>query len=519
MSLHSDDVAAPVVADVPPVRAGARAWAALAVLMLPVLLVSVDNTVLGLALPAIASDLHPSATEQLWMMDIYPLVLAALLLVMGSVADRIGRRRMLLLGATGFAAVSAAAAFAPSAAWLIAARGGMGIFGAMLMPATLALLRSLFLDDAQRRLAIAVWTATFSAGAALGPLLGGILLSAFGWGSVFLMAVPVLVPLLGLALWLIPESKNPSPGRVDALSVVLSVLAMGPVVLAIKEVAVHGLGLLPLTMAVAGVVAGIVFVRRQRALAARPDRGAMLDVGLFRIPGFRYSVLVNLISMTAMVGFLFVASQHLQLVLQLSPLQAAVVLLPGGVVAMGAGFAAVRLVRRFTARSAISVALLVSAVGYGVVAFIGADVPAAALGAGFVLLGIGVGVAETLSHDLIIASAPPARAGAASAVSETAYEVGAVLGTAVLGGLVTMLYRSHLVLPTSLSREASEAAGGSLAGALDEADQLPIALGETLAEGARAAFESGVGITTGVGALLMVAAALVAWGGLRPRGR
>lgn len=498
-------------------RADRRTWAALAVLMLPVLLVSVDNTVLGLALPAIATDLHPTAAQQLWMMDVYPLVLAALLLVMGNVGDRFGRRRMLLIGATGFAVVSAAAAFAPDAGWLIAARAGMGVFGAMLMPATLALIRTLFLDAGQRRLAIAVWTATFGAGAALGPLVGGLLLSAFGWGSVFLLAVPVLVPLLVLAPWLIRESKDPAPGRVDALSVVLSVLAMGPVVLAIKELAVYGPGLQPVALLVVGVVAGVVFVRRQRMLAGDPVRQPMLDVELFRIPGFRYSVVVNLLSMTAIVGFLFVVSQHLQLVLDLTPLTAALVLLPGGLASVLGGFGAVRLVRRLPVRAAISSALLVSGLGYGLVAVVGAGVPALVVGAAFVLLGAGIGMAETLSNDLIISSAPPARAGAASAVSETAYEVGAVLGTAVLGGVVTMAYRTHLALPGGLDAGARSVAEGSLGGALDEAAALEPALAQQVVDAARAAFETGVGVTTGIGALLMLCAAALAWRGLRPR--
>lgn len=504
-------------ADAATPRADRRTWTALAVLMLPVLLVSVDNTVLGLALPAIATDLHPTAAQQLWMMDVYPLVLAALLLVMGNVGDRFGRRRMLLIGATGFAVVSAAAALAPDAGWLIAARAGMGIFGAMLMPATLALIRTLFLDAGQRRLAIAVWTATFGAGAALGPLVGGLLLSAFGWGSVFLMAVPVLVPLLVLAPWLIAESKDPSPGRVDALSVVLSVLAMGPVVLAIKETAVYGLGLQPVALLVVGVAAGVVFVRRQRMLAGDPVRQPMLDVELFRIPGFRYSVVVNLLSMTAIVGFLFVVSQHLQLVLALSPLTAALVLLPGGLASVLGGFGAVRLVRRLPVRAAISSALLVSGLGYGLVAVIGAGVPALVVGAAFVLLGAGIGMAETLSNDLIISSAPPARAGAASAVSETAYEVGAVLGTAVLGGVVTMAYRTHLALPGGLDAGARSVAEGSLGGALDEAAALEPALAQQVVDAARSAFETGVGVTTGIGALLMLSAAALAWRGLRPR--
>src|SRR6478736_6798951 len=244
-------------------RVGWRGWLALVVLMLPVLLVSVDNTVLSFALPAIALDLEPTSAQQLWIIDAYPLVLASLLVTMGVLGDRFGRRRMLLIGATGFGIVSALAAFAPTAALLIAARAGMGVFGAMLMPSTLSLLRTIFTDRDQRRLAIAIWAAGFSAGAALGPIVGGILLEHFSWGSVFLMAVPVLVPLLVLAPLLVPESRDPRPGRIDVVSIVLSLGTMGPIVYAIKEVAVHGFGPMVAVLLVAGGGFGILFVRRQ----------------------------------------------------------------------------------------------------------------------------------------------------------------------------------------------------------------------------------------------------------------
>ena len=208
--------------------------------MLPVLLVSVDNTVLSFALPQIALDLEPTGVQQLWIIDAYPLVLASLLVTMGTLGDRFGRRRMLLIGATGFATVSALAAFAPTAALLIAARALMGVFGAMLMPSTLSLLRSIFTDRDQRRLAIAIWASMFSAGSALGPIVGGFLLAHFAWGSVFLMAVPVLVPLLVLAPLLVPESRDPNPGRIDPISILMSLGTMVPIVYAIKELAVHG---------------------------------------------------------------------------------------------------------------------------------------------------------------------------------------------------------------------------------------------------------------------------------------
>ena len=257
-------------------RVGARGWAALVVLMLPVLLVSVDNTVLSFALPDIARDLAPTSAQQLWIIDAYPLVLAGLLVTMGTLGDRFGRRRMLLIGATGFAAVSALAAFAPTAAWLIAARAGMGVFGAMLMPSTLSLLRSIFTDRDQRRLAIAVWASMFSAGSALGPIVGGILLEHFAWGAVFLMAVPVLVPLLVLAPILLPESRDPHPGRIDPVSIALSMGTMVPIVFAIKEAAVHGFGPAVVALALLGLGIGVLFVRRQLRLET-----PMLDMRLF----------------------------------------------------------------------------------------------------------------------------------------------------------------------------------------------------------------------------------------------
>ena len=266
-------------------RAGVREWIALAVLMLPVLLVAVDATVLSFALPSISQSLTPTGTQLLWMVDIYPLVLAGLLVSMGSLADRIGRRRLLLIGAVGFAAVSALAAYAPSAQWLIAARAALGFFGAMLMPATLSLLRNLFVDRQQRRLAIAIWAAGFSGGAALGPIVGGFLLEHYWWGSAFLMAVPVLVLLLILAPIFVPESKDPNPGRLDLVSIALSLLTMAPLVYAIKAVAHDGISTLAIGLVAVGLLAGSAFVRRQ---LTRPN--PMLDVRFFRRSAFTGAV-------------------------------------------------------------------------------------------------------------------------------------------------------------------------------------------------------------------------------------
>lgn len=486
-------------------RVGARGWAALVVLMLPVLLVSVDNTVLSFALPEISISLAPSGAEQLWIIDVYPLVLAGLLVTMGTLGDRFGRRRLLLIGATGFAVVSALAAFAPTAGLLIAARALLGFFGAMLMPSTLSLLRSIFRNRDQRRMAIAVWASAFSAGSALGPIVGGFLLEHFAWGSVFLIAVPVLIPLLIAAPLLVPESRDPNPGRIDPLSIVLSMAAMIPIVYAIKSFAVDGPSLYAGGWALLGLVMGTLFVRRQLH-ADTP----MLDMALFRRGSFSGAILVNLLSVVALVGFLYFVSQHLQLVLGLSPMVAGLALVPGMAAMIVAGLTVVPISRRVPPHVLIPAALVFSVAGYLIVAFTTHEHGVAPLILAFVVLGIGIGAAETISNELILSSAPAAKAGAASAVSETAYELGAVLGTAILGGIITAFYRGALVLPEGLPAEVARAAQETLAGAYTAAHELPAALGDALWQAAADAFGSGVTVTSLIGAGLVVVAAVIA---------
>ena len=486
-------------------RVGARGWAALVVLMLPVLLVSVDNTVLSFALPEISIALAPTGAEQLWIIDVYPLVLAGLLVTMGTLGDRFGRRRMLLIGATGFAAVSALAAFAPAAGLLIAARALLGFFGAMLMPSTLSLLRSIFQNRDQRRMAIAVWASAFSAGSALGPIVGGILLEHFAWGSVFLIAVPVLIPLLIAAPLLVPESRDPNPGRIDLISIALSMATMIPVVYAIKSLAVDGPSLTAGAWALLGFGMGYLFVRRQLRV-----KSPMLDMALFRRGSFSGAILVNLLSVVALVGFLYFVSQHLQLVLGLSPMMAGFALVPGMLAMIVAGLSVVPVSRRVPPHIVIPAGLAFSVAGYLIVAFTTHEHGVLPLVVAFVVLGIGIGAAETISNELILSSAPAAKAGAASAVSETAYELGAVLGTAVLGGIITAFYRGALVLPEGLPADVAHAAGETLAGAYTAAQELPDQLGTALWDAAAAAFGSGVMVTSLIGAGLVVVAGVIA---------
>ncbi|CAJ1495050.1 efflux MFS transporter LfrA [[Mycobacterium] burgundiense] len=479
------------------------AWFALAVLMLPVLLVAIDNTVLAFALPAIAEDFRPPATTQLWIVDVYSLVLAALLVPMGSFGDRIGRRRLLLWGATGFAIASTVAAFAPTAEALVAARALLGVFGAMLMPPTLSLIRNIFTDATDRRLAIAIWASCFTAGSALGPIVGGALLEHFHWGAVFLVAIPILLPLLIFAPRVVPESRDPNPGPLDLLSVTLAFAAMLPFVWAIKSLAHDGPSIAAAAAFVLGIGSGALFVRRQNR-----SQTPMLDMSLFRYGPFSSSILANFLSIVGLIGFLFFISQHLQLVLGLSPLTAGLVTLPGALMSVVGGLAVVRLARHFSPQTLIIAGLTLVSVGFLLILLFRHDLTVVAVIASFVVLELGVGVSQTVSNDTIVSSVPAAKSGAASAVSETAYELGAVVGMATLGTIFTAFYRAQVDVPAHLSTAQTNAAGESIGGAVAVAEELPPALGEQLLESARVAFDSGIAPTAAIAAALTAAAAI-----------
>ncbi|MFJ4170103.1 MFS transporter [Paenarthrobacter sp. NPDC089714] len=493
------------VRPVPGKTAPWRDWTALALLMFPVLLVAVDNTALTFALPEIARSLEVGGIQLLWIVDAYPLVLAALLVSMGNFGDRIGRRRLLLIGSTGFAAVSAATAFAPSAEWLIAGRAALGVFGAMLMPSTLSLIRNIFTDPNRRRLAIAVWAAGFSGGAALGPIFGGWLVEHFWWGAVFLVAAFLLLPLLAFGRVLIPESKDANPGRVDVPSIVLSVLTMAPFVYGIKELAVHGFGASAAAFMAFGLVMGVLFVRRQQQLSS-----PMLDVRLFHNKVFSTAIVANVLSLFSMTGFIYFFAQHLQLIEGQSPMEAGIAMIPALLATVVAGLLVVPLVKRIRPGFVVAGGLTLSAVGYFVAMAGDHGTGPVFLLSALTVLAVGVGAAETISNDLILASVPADKSGAASAISETGYELGSLLGTAVLGSILTASYQHNLVIPDGVSSEAAGKSGETLAGAVDAASALPAPLSEALTEAARVAFESGVHITAAIGLVLMAGAAVLA---------
>ncbi|MCW4467089.1 MFS transporter [Glutamicibacter sp. MNS18] len=490
-----------------------RRWAALAVLLFPVLLVSVDNTVLSFAVPAISAALQPTGNQLLWIIDIYPLVLAGLLVPMGSLGDRIGRRKLLLTGAVGFALVSGVAAFATDASQLIAARVLLGFFGAMLMPATLSLLRNIFEDPTERRTAIAIWAAAFSGGAVLGPIIGGILLEHFWWGSVFFLAVPMLLPLLIGGLILLPESKDPNPGKVDPISILLVIMTLLPFVYGIKSIS-SGPWFIPVIALVLSVVCGVVFVRRQ---LGQPT--PMLDVRLFTNRIFSGALVINLIGVFSLVGFIYFVSQHLQLISGLTPFEAGVWMTPGLVLTMVFGLLAVRFAKRFGASNVMIAGLVLSALAYGIVVFAGSTGNDNWLLVAFCILGLGVGMSETLSNDLVISEVPAAKAGAASAISETAYEIGSVLGTAVLGTILNGIYAVTLQVPSSLSPAQAEAATQTLSGAHTVAGELDGTTSVTLLEAAAHSFDQGVLVTASLAALLALVAAIVVFRVVKPVAR
>jgi MFS transporter, DHA2 family, multidrug resistance protein len=487
-------------------RAGRREWIGLGVIALPCLLYSMDLTVLELAVPKLSADLKPTSSQLLWIMDIYGFLLAGFLLTMGTLGDRIGRRRLLLIGAAAFGFASVLAAFSRSAEMLIATRALLGIAGATLAPSTLSLIRNMFLDPDQRTFAIGVWATSFSAGAAIGPLAGGFLLEHFWWGSVFLLAVPVMALLLMLGPLLLPEFRDPEAGRLDLFSAALSLAAVLTVIYGLKQVAQDGLEWLPVLSVAAGVVAGAAFAHRQRTLA-----DPLIDLGLFRVPAFSASLAAFMLSIFVIAGiFLFIA-QYLQLVLGLSPLQAGLWTVPsaGGLIA--GSMLAPLVVRRVRPAYVMAGGLALSAVGFGMLTQVNAVSGLAVLVVGSVIFALGVAPVGTLATDIIVGSAPPERAGAASGISETSVELGGALGIAVLGSIGTAVYRSEVAgaVPADVPPDAASAARDTLGGAVAAAEELPDPLGGELLDAAREAFTQALELSAITSAAIVLGVAIL----------
>ncbi|MEU6602225.1 MFS transporter [Streptomyces flaveolus] len=497
MTTNPTSTTDPAGAESAPARAGRREWTALGVLMLPLLLVSMDVSVLYFATPAISADLRPSGTQQLWIFDIYGFVLAGLLMTMGSLGDRIGRRRLLLMGAAAFGAASLLAAYANSAETLIAARAVLGIGGATLMPSTMGLLRTMFTDPAQRAKAIGMWSGVMTGGIALGSVMSGILVEHFWWGSVFLVNLPAMALLLLLGPVLLPESRNPAPGRFDWLSVPLSLAAVLPVVYGLKEIPSEGLHPGYVVSITVGLLFAALFVRRQRTGAS-----PLVPPALFRCHGFTPSLVLTLVCAFGMMGSAIFTTQYLQSVLGKSPLEAALWSLLPSVLIGVAGPVTAQLVQRGVDRGhVVACGFAVSAAGYALLALVGTDSLWLVLAAAGVLACGAVMVLSQLT-DLAMGGAPEERAGTASSLLETGTEFGGALGMAVLGSIGTAVYRH--AMPATAPAEARETLGGALA----DAARLPGRTGQTLLATAREAFTSGMRGAALAGVVILALAAV-----------
>jgi DHA2 family multidrug resistance protein-like MFS transporter len=494
-------------ADVEVQKAGRREWLGLAVVALPCLLYSMDLTVLHLAVPKLTADLRPSSVELLWIIDIYGFFVAGSLITMGTLGDRIGRRRLLMIGAVAFGVASVAAAFSTNATMLIATRALLGLAGATIAPSTLSLIRNMFLDPQQRTTAIGVWITSFSLGGAIGPLVGGLMLEAFWWGSVFLLAVPVMVLLLVVGPRLLPEYRDPDAGRPDLPSALLSLVAVLAMIYGLKQIAQDGFALGPVLLILAGLAVGVVFVRRQLRL---PD--PLLDLRLFRKPAFSASLATYGLSILILFGGFLFLPQYLQLVLGMSPFRGGLWTLPWAIAFVVGSMATPLLVRRIRPAFVMAGGLAFGAIGFALFTRLDASTGFALFAGGTTIFALGFAPVFTLTTDLVVGSAPPERAGAASAMSETSAEFGGAIGIAVFGSIGVAIYRRLLdrALPADAPAQALEDAKATLAGALGVARELPAPLGGALTDAAKTAFIEGIQVCAAISAVAAIALAVFA---------
>jgi MFS transporter, DHA2 family, multidrug resistance protein len=484
-----------------PPRAGRREWVGLAVLALPTLLVSLDTFVMLLALPRLSASLHANSAQQLWIMDVYGFMVAGFMITMGTLGDRIGRRKLLLIGAAVFGVASLIAARSTSPEMLIATRALLGIAGASLTPSTLSLITSMFHDPKQKASAIGVWAGCFTVGAVIGPVLGGVLLEHFWWGSVFLLGVPAMVLLLVLGPVLLPEYRNTAAGGLDLPSVVLSLGSILPIIHGLKELAKDGWQTGAVAFLVAGLAVGVVFVRRQYRLA-----DPLLDLRLFADRSFSATLGSMLAYAMLSGGTMVFVAQYFQLVDGLSPLRAGLALVPGMVAAIISFQVSPLLARRIRPAYLFAGGLAISVAGLLVMTRSGTS-GAEVLIVGFMVSCFGTGPLVTLGTNLVVGSVPVERAGSAAAIAQTGNEFGYALGIAVLGTVMTAVY--HAQVADTLPATAPAAAHDTLAGATQAAANLPDQAGLAVLAAAHQAFVDGLHTAATISAVILAGVAVL----------
>ena len=504
VSLRRSNVVAPKTA------LSRRRWAALGVLCVSILVVNLDNTILNVALPTLVRKLNASSSDLQWIVDAYAMVFAGLLLIGGSLADRLGRRRLFLAGLAVFAAGSVGAAFSGSVAMLIAWRAVMGGGAALTMPSTLSIINDLFRDPGERSRAIGLWAGTSGIGIAIGPIAGGLLLAHFWWGSVFFVNVPIVIVGAIGALLLVPDSKDPHADRPDPVGGVLSMLGLGLVLWAIIEAPTRGWS--STRVIVAGCV-GLAVLAVFVAWEMRSDH-PMLKLHFFRARRFSAATSSLSLGVFGLFGALFVQTQFLQFDLHYTPIEAGVRILPiAAVVAVVAPLSAFAV--RLAGSKLVATAGLTAIAGglFEISAVASSTTTYANVLPGLLLIGLGAGLVMPTATDAVIGSVPAANAGVGSATNGVAIQVGGALGVAVIGSILSTRYRHHV--ESALHGKHIPAAAyhpilSSIGGALDATANLPARTGALVAHAAESAFMSGVGISLAIGGVVALAGALLA---------
>ena len=483
--------------------AGRKEWIGLAVLALPAMLVAMDIGALFLALPHLSADLEVSGVEQLWIMDIYGFLLAGFLLTMGTLGDRIGRRRLLMIGATAFTLASVLAAYSTSGEMLIVARALLGIAGATLSPSTLALITNMFRNEKQRNIAISVWAASLFGGTALGPIVGGVMVDHFWWGSVFLLGVPFMIVLLATGFVLLPEYKDPNAGKFDLLSVLLSLGAILPIVYGVKEFAAGdsdnpavAFGAIAI-----GLIVGTLFLRRQSRL-----EHPLIDLSMFRSASFSGVLVTMMFASAALAGISLMSTQYIQSVEGLSPGASGLWQAPTGLgIAIGTGLTPM-LMKAVKPATAIMIGLAVSFASMLLLTQAGSSGWLVAIVVAVAVVALGTGPLFTSGTGMVVSSAPPEKAGSAASLSETSNVFGSTLGLALLGSVGAAVYRSQMsdATLTDVPPQVADVARENVASATAAADTLPPAVAANLSDVAGDAFTTAMNVVAWADAALVV---------------